>query len=330
MLIIKFCGGLGNQIYQLVMVKLLEELYPNVEIKVDLLAFKFNDVYNFGNGHLYSDSSFFAIDKLFDIELIEASLNEIKKCNYEILPGELVTNKFPILAKKIVGASRYANLRAKIFKNYKIKRNNYIINIPYNSFNDSIFSLDEKQNYYFAGLWQNFTYYELLNEKLNINSFKKPPESSRYKTIRDYLSLRSNSVGIHIRAGDFLSDRFNKTHNICGMNYYKAAIKLIEENVINPEFFIFTDDSDLISSKLGFLKKFEIVSLNGQSDPINDFITLLECKNKIISNSTFSYWAAIISNEKSTITIAPRYSSKTKNGYYELSAPQNWHLIKPF
>ena len=115
-----------------------------------------------------------------------------------------------------------------------------------------------------------------------------------------------NSVIIHIRGGDYLSRKSKKKYLVLNEKYYKKAILLIKKKIKNPFFFIFTNDinySTLIIKKV--LKKEKFQFINDATD-CHDFFLMSQCKNFIISNSTFSWWASYLSSNKKKIIICPK------------------------
>jgi len=67
--------------------------------------------------------------------------------------------------------------------------------------------------------------------------------------------LKVNSVSIHLRRGDFLTNpRAKKLHGVCSMAYYKKSINFIMQKVKNPHFFIFSDDIEWARSNFNFIE----------------------------------------------------------------------------
>ena len=61
---------------------------------------------------------------------------------------------------------------------------------------------------------------------------------------------------------------------------------------------------------------------------LEDFYLMTQCKHNIIANSTFSWWAAYLNNNKEKIVIAPKkwYSD---NSYYNSKDvyPRSWVVL---
>ena len=150
---------------------------------------------------------------------------------------------------------------------------------------------------YYVGYWQNVNY--LLKNKdilkrhfaYNINN-KKVNEFTN--------TINNNSVAIHVRRGDYVN---NKVHETIGVNYFKKAVKEILSLVDNPQFFILSDDISWCKKNLLVPK---CIYIDFTSSEIEDFEIIKRCNHKIISNSSFSWWAAFLGETERSITICPK------------------------
>lgn len=104
-----------------------------------------------------------------------------------------------------------------------------------------------------------------------------------------------NSVMIHIRRGDYVSNKSaNAVHGLLNMDYYKLAIKHVNQRISNPKYFVFSDDPDWVREQEEFGgNQFEIMEISEK--PALDLYLMSKCRNHIIGNSTFSWWGATLS-----------------------------------
>lgn len=116
-----------------------------------------------------------------------------------------------------------------------------------------------------------------------------------------------DSVSLHIRHGDFekYPDR-----GVCSLEYYQNAISMLYEKLDNPKFYIFTEDPDWAKENLKFDVPSKIIIFNeGKNTVGRAYGELLEvmasCDHFIIANSTYSWWAAFLSENKNKIIISP-------------------------
>ena len=164
---------------------------------------------------------------------------------------------------------------------------------------------------YLDGYWQNIKYFEDIKDILNkefIYSWKLKKEQ---KNIINYIN-NSNSIGIHVRRGDYLNIINASYHETQNLDYYKRAVEYVERIIENPTFFVFSDDIDWCKQAFLF-NDFCFIDKNINNNALEDFEMLKSCSHHIISNSTFSWWAAWLSKTQNNIVIAPEKWYKDKD-----------------
>lgn len=135
-------------------------------------------------------------------------------------------------------------------------------------------------------------------------------------------------VSIHIRKGDY-----SKETLICSEKYFSEAVELmkIKLDKFYINWYVFSDDVKYAESIISpLVNAFYVNKENTRSD-IDDFTAMCSCHHHIISNSTFSWWAAFTSKNsfKESVIIAP---SKwwTNIPVNEISIyPEDWLTISP-
>jgi hypothetical protein len=156
-----------------------------------------------------------------------------------------------------------------------------------------------KTNCNFFGYWQYFNYYESIWEKVR-GIFKV---SSKYYT-EQYLELqkritKTESLSIHVRRGDYVTI---PGHVVLPFSYYIEAAGLIPEA---KEIFVFSDDIPWCKERFKesyFDKPITFVD-------IEEYLALdlmRQCKHNVIANSTFSWWAAMLTNNTFQKVVAPK------------------------
>ena len=269
MTLVKIIGGLGNQMFQYAFAYALAEKNQK-EVKLDISGFK---VYDLRNYEL----------NIFNISLPLASEKEIRELKYK--SENIVKKVFRKLARKPLDIS----------ERYYIE--------PYFHFDEKVFNINGYD--YFDGYWQSEKYFMDYRDKI-IKEFtlknKLSLESQKYlEKIRV-----SNSVSLHIRRGDYISNSaVNKKHGTCGIEYYHNAIGLIKEKIKNPIFFIFSDDLLWCKENLTITENQVFVELSKEVHDSEEMYLLSQCKHNIIANSSFSWWGAWLNQNNTKIVIAP-------------------------
>lgn len=153
------------------------------------------------------------------------------------------------------------------------------------------------------GFYQSGRYFSNIKEEIRKNFIlKNIPVKESILNIQDKI-LNCNSVCLHIRRGDYLKyPRFQ----ICTEKYYQQAISYFKEKIADPVFFIFSNShNDIEWIKRNYRLSATIVWVDLQNKEEEDFYLMQCCKHFIISNSTFSWWAAYLSVNEDKKVIAP-------------------------
>lgn len=173
---------------------------------------------------------------------------------------------------------------------------------------------DVKSNYY-VGSWQNVKYFDfyksILMQELKC---KKSEDKFEENLIEEIQSC--NAVACHVRRGDYLEPDNVKVYISVSMDYYNSAIKLMESRVEDPIFYIFSDDIDWCRNSFNN-DNVVFVNSTGEMDDISEFELMRYCKHFIIANSTFSWWAAYLSENTESIKVAPSKWFVTNEGANE-------------
>jgi hypothetical protein len=94
-------------------------------------------------------------------------------------------------------------------------------------------------------------------------------------------------VAIHVRRGDYVNNLFYV--DLMGTSYYKEAMAMFPDG----KFLVFSDDISWCM-KQEIFKDCEF----SYRDEISDFNLMAGCKGIIMANSSYSWWAAYLSNAR--------------------------------
>ena len=108
-----------------------------------------------------------------------------------------------------------------------------------------------------------------------------------------------STCSVHVRRGDFA--KYPNHHPLQQMDYFEAAMKRIPSGTT---FIVFSDDIDWCRENFSKDDK-NILFIEGNLD-YEDISLMSLCDHNIISNSTFSWWAAWLNNNPSKIVVAPK------------------------
>lgn len=166
---------------------------------------------------------------------------------------------------------------------------------------------------YLQGYWQSYKYFESIRDELLIDFTLKNKLNNENKSVLNQIEI-SNSVSIHLRRGDYFTNKKNrKLYDVIDKNYYQNAVNYMSSNIDAPHFFIFSDDIAWAKNKFD-MDNATFVSVNSTSNFECDLVLMSKCKHNIIANSTFSWWAAWLNDfSKKKVVCSKRWISTQKN-----------------
>ena len=268
MIIVKIHGGLGNQLFQYATGRALSYSL-HLPLKLDISFF------------MNSHNRKFLL-RNYNISPQYATPEEIRKVKMRDYP-------FPI--QKLIS----------IFRKMKSENTLYIKEV---SRSLDVDQLGGYHQIYLKGYWQSEKYFRDIEPVIRSEFIlTSKPDSINQQYLVGILS--SNSVSIHIRRGDYLSNlRVNQKFVVCSLDYYQKAIDVISEKVTNPQFYIFSDDPEWVSKNFHIQHPTILISHNTNQEH-EDLRLMSACKHHIIANSSFSWWGAWLGTNIDKVTIAP-------------------------
>jgi hypothetical protein len=137
-----------------------------------------------------------------------------------------------------------------------------------------------------------------------------------------------NSVGIHVRRGDYVTNRItNEYHGVCPLEYYLKCVSQLEEEVEKPHYFVFTDDPLWVRENLHLNNPMTVMDQNGVEKDYLDMYLMSLCKHFIIANSSFSWWGAWLAEYPEKIIYAPKIWVRDSSIETRDFIPDGWRKI---
>ncbi|MCF8321922.1 MAG: alpha-1,2-fucosyltransferase [Flavobacterium sp.] len=293
MIIIKLQGGLGNQMFQYALASILAK--NNKET-------------------VLIDNSFF--------DLTEKKLGHT--------PRKFELDVFENPYAYALSTDIFFFKRLSIFNKMKKKLGfNYpkIYDETYYGFYRKV--LLTKSPVYLRGYFQSYKYF-IGYENFIKGLFSFPIDKLDSINKQMLIAIRgANTIGIHIRRGDYVNDKFTQQfHGNCSLDYYVRAISLLTMKNIDFTLFFFSDDSDWVKDQfldLPYPKQF--ISHNKDKDSWKDMLLMSSCSHNIIANSSFSWWAAWLNANPEKTVIAPKEWFKAKDIENTTLLPEEWIKI---
>ena len=301
MIIVKFSGGLGNQMFQYALYKALKKRYPETIVKADLSIYQVEDMH-YG----------FELERVFGF--ITGGLIQVATPReYRTVTGEMPPQKnikaHPLMEK----IWAWINARTRQYATKGGKRNLIQEEPEHTVMTDSVRgkrkpklvtsleSLDVNKNYYIDGYWQDSIYFQKVKKELK--------KDFVFPTLEKRMDDTNRTVAIHVRRGDYVGSEYD----VLSVEYYQQAIKYIQESAqnVNLQYYVFSEDEQYIKEKFAWLGNYTFVDWNKGRDSYRDMQLMSLCKYQIIANSSFSIWSAYLNQNEDRIVCYPAKYTKT-------------------
>ena len=176
---------------------------------------------------------------------------------------------------------------------------------------------------YMIGYWQSEHYF--INSESSIRNeftFRLPVSDLNVEISNKIKS--NNSVGLHVRRGDYFNNAQTKAvHGLASIDYYNLAVRYIRDKVNLPHLFIFSDDIDWVKDNLKTDLPCTYLNHNNGQESYADMRLMSLCSHQIIANSSFSWWGAWLNPSPDKVVIAPRNWFATEVDTKDL-IPTSW------
>ena len=285
--IIRFNGGLGNQMFQWEFGSMLEET-RDAEVYYDMSYF----AHNYARAYQLN---------IFNIEpkFVQGDWLKFKLDVIWTFRGFLESKKF--FGTKLISEKQF-NFDPHLGK---IENDTYV-----------------------DGFFQSDLYFNTIEYKLRQDFKFITPMTEGSMQVASKIRSR-NSISLHIRRGDYVQKpRYQKMYAECSLDYYKRGVEYIAKNYEDPPtLFIFSDDIEWVRANLKLPYRMIFVSHNTGKNSYEDMRLMSLCTNNIIANSSFSWWAAWLNNNKEKIVIAPKKWFNDDNIVQTDVIPNSWVRI---
>lgn len=290
MVIIKLWGGLGNQLFQYAYGY---QLAKKINSKILL------------------DTSWFDKQSLRQPEILNLPIKFVsaERAVFQNNTINLLNRRFLNILIRFPSYACY-----KIKGGYYLKESRYKFSEKLNHFN--------YDNTYIDGYWQCPKYFDWIKNELEKMYI---PLNIRPEVEALAIKLKNiNSVAIHVRRGDYSKNKkWYSRLKIIDNEYYFRAISLMDKLNKNAKYYLFSNDIKDAQQTLNYIVNKEINQPHiANLTSIEEWYLMYNCKNQIIGNSTFSWWAAYLNNYAQKIVIAP-------NNYMgnDDIIPETWRTI---
>ncbi len=297
MLISRLYGGMGNQLFQYAFGRAISEKL-NSKLTLDARFLLENKI-----------RSNFTLRK-FDLDLFNINAIIGDYDNLEYIPHNF---------------SKFQKVLQLIKCNLGIKTHINGYRLIKEEFYDAK-ELKEGNNYILDGYWQRYDYFKDIEHLLKQELTFKDKPTTKILEIEDYIKDR-NSIAIQIRKTDYVNITKNRMiFEELTSEYFESSLNFLKKKIDKPIILIFSDDNNWAKENLKFIKDEKIIIEDKwKGDKYQYSMYLMnKSKNHIISNSSFGWWGAFLSNYPEKIVVAPKNWFKIPSKNNNISLPASW------
>lgn len=258
-IIVRLAGGLGNQLFAYCAAKQLA-VKNNCELVLDkVTGFESDVVYN----RQYNLQPF--------------NINERAATNSEMFRP---FSKFRRSFFRLTQERKPFNHRRYICQEF-------------DAFDSRLLDIEINAPTWIQGVWASEDYFKNIEGIIRESLIITPPVDSDNLDLQKHIKA-SNSIALHVR---FFSQKDDPNSQNTSIEYYNRAIKKIRDNVEKPYFYVFSDQPERALDLLSLDKETSTFVTHNASDEMAyaDIWLMEQCDHIIMANSTFSWWAAWLS-----------------------------------
>jgi hypothetical protein len=200
------------------------------------------------------------------------------------------------------------NINNEIVENFVVTNDYKVLEEPFNMPNmlNNIKSIGSEENIYVSGFFQKEYYFNDIRTQI-LKDFEISIQDDYIKKLESDI-LESNSICINVRRCDYVTNQnTNNFHGFHGVEYINNSISEITKKIKNPKFYIFSDDIDWCINNLKISYPHFFVNHTYKGNKFSSYLKLMSsCKNFIIPNSTFAWWAAWLNQNEEKIVYVPK------------------------
>lgn len=179
-----------------------------------------------------------------------------------------------------------------------------------------------KSPVFLKGYWMSYKYFEKYSGIIKKDFTIRPELVAHLSALQQEMQTRE-SIGVHVRCTDRKTPENLKLYGEIPATYFEKAIAYIQQKKKQEvHLYVFSDDEEMAKKYIPQHLPVTFVSNHISKDPIEDFYLMTQCKNLVMTNSTFSWWAAYLTKSMEPLIIVPaRWYNEAHYNYQDIYYP---------
>lgn len=173
---------------------------------------------------------------------------------------------------------------------------------------------------YYIGDWQCPQYFAHYEEDIRRMFIYHDQLSEEAAVLKQEIINTPNSVAVYARRGDYVQIGIS-----LDQQFYRSCVMKIAEQVQDPVFYLFSEDPAWIMKAMqGLPYSFRLMDYASSQKRLEDFELMRNCHHQIVSNSTYSWWAAWLNENPGKIILRPNSGARKDTDFW----PENWQIME--
>ena len=177
-----------------------------------------------------------------------------------------------------------------------------------------------------SGYWQSYKYFHHLRDHLRKELRFVGPLSAAAQSVAGMIDAHEEAVGIHVRRGAYVQEGWPLLSN----DYFEKALRMLvcTQGLSSPRLFVFSNDPAWCAAEMLPGRSTIIVSEMGTT-ACEDLALMSRCRYLLISPSTFSWWAAYLSESVRAVLAPYRWFFHNYEGFLheDIYLPE-WLIVR--
>ena len=272
--------------------------HPSIEI--ELVGGLGNQLFGYFAGLYLAQSS--KSDVVFDLSSVPYGITQHNSSLKSFLLPENLQFKSRKLRKPQRLARRVSNFLIRKLPGYQVilLRTGHIYQSKEIGYDDNLAKIPD--NTVVRGYFQSWEYFTRIENRKYCNLELAAPSEWFRENQKTAQIIRP--IMMHIRRGDY--NKVASEFGLLAEGYFLESTKAARQGVGDREIWVFSDDTEAAAQIISScaIQNAKIIQPPINNDPAESLLLMSEGSANIVSNSTFSWWAATL-NQNSPIVLAP-------------------------
>jgi Glycosyl transferase family 11 len=226
----------------------------------------------------------------------------------------LILSEDPRLRVAVSVASRLS--RAQVLRESPAQRFRFVPDLPIRK---------DTRIAFLVGYWQVHQLVDSIGPAIRKEFIlREEPQGKNLDTLKQIEDV-DEPVSLHIRRGDYALAAEGNV--VLPLDYYVRSIRIIQEHLRKPTFFVFSDEIAFARENLPKNIRAIFVDHNDAFQAHEDLRLMSHCHHHIIANSSLSWWGAWLNARPDKLVLAPKHWRVSRLSSYPDLLPHSWTLV---